>query len=153
MEGQTMTTARDKSSGAELVHAAPWTEIFPWNTRMGHLLDAMWHMPQAGEFVPGGDLEETDDAFVLELDLPGITKENVTIDVSGRRVAVNGKRIEKEHTGRLRHTTRVTGTFSYDVTLPAAVDENSVTATLADGVLTVRLPKADGAKTTRIEIK
>jgi HSP20 family protein len=148
-----MTSVEHKPNGAELVHWAPWAEAFPWNTRLGQVLDTMRHTVHPGEFAPGGDLEETDDAFVLELDLPGIAKENVTIDVTGRRITVNGTRTEKERTGTLRHTTRATGSFSYEVTLPAAVDEKGVTASLVDGVLTVRMTKASGAKTTRIAIR
>ena len=53
----------------------------------------------------------------------------------------------------LRHTTRVTGSFSYEAVLPAPVDEKKVTAVLADGVLTITMPKATEAKTTHITVK
>ena len=52
----------------------------------------------------------------------------------------------------MRHSTRVTGRFAYEVILPADVDEKATTAQLNDGVLTVRLPKATGAKTSRVPI-
>lgn len=52
----------------------------------------------------------------------------------------------------LRHTTRTTGSFAYEIALPTAVDDKNVTAALAEGVLKVHLPKAGGAKSTRIPI-
>jgi len=143
---------QDKSESRELVHWNPWQEVFPWNTRLGQLLESGWHT-HSGQVAPGAELEEADDAFVLELDLPGVAKDDVTIDVTGRRVSVHGTRTEKERTGVLRHSTRTTGTFDYEVTLPTPVDDKAVTATLDGGVLTVRLPKASDAKTTRIAIK
>ena len=86
------------------------------------------------------------------MDLPGVAKDDVTIDVLGRRVAVRGTRKEKERSGVMRHSTRVTGSFAYEVILPADVDEQATTAKLSNGVLTIRLPKASGAKTNRVPI-
>ena len=102
---------------------------------------------------PGGELRETDDAFTLELDVPGVDKNDITIDFSGRRLSVRGtKTTEREGQGTLRNTTRTSGSFSYEAVLPVAVDEKAVTASLTDGVLMVRMPKATEAKTTHVEI-
>ena len=60
---------------------------------------------------------------------------------------------EVERTGVLRHSTRTSGSFSYEISLPSPVDDQGVTATLDGGVLTVRVPKSSDAKTTRVEIK
>jgi HSP20 family protein len=65
---------------------------------------------------------------------------------------VRGTRAEKERPGVMRHSSRVTGSFAYEATLPAEVDEKATTAELTDGVLTIRLPKASGAKTNRVPI-
>ena len=146
-----MTTSKP-AGRTELQHWLPFSEAFPWNPRLGQLFENMW--PGAGHegYAPGAELEETDDGFVLELDVPGVEKKDITVDVIGRRVAVRGTRVEKERTGVMRHSTRVTGSFAYEATLPAEVDEKATTAELTDGVLTVRLPKAGGAKTNRVPI-
>lgn len=144
-------TTQGKSRSPELVRDTPWAE-FPWNNGLGQLLETAWHV-HPGQLVPGSELEETDEAFVLDLDLPGVAKDDVTIDVTGRRVSVRGTRVEKERTGVLRHTTRTSSDFAYEVTLPTPVNDRAVTAELDGGVLMVRIPKASGAKTTRIEIK
>jgi HSP20 family protein len=115
-----MTTTETKPNGStDVTRWQPGAEMFPWNTRLGHLIDAMWPSGwRVGEFPPSGDLEERDDMFVLEIDLPGVDKKNVTVNVADRRVSVHGTRVERERDGVLRHSTRVTGTFSYELALP-----------------------------------
>lgn len=65
---------------------------------------------------------------------------------------MHGEIEEKERTGVLRHRTRRTGRFDCRVTLPQDTDEEHISAELADGVLTVTVPKAQKAKPRRIEI-
>lgn len=132
---------------------ASWADLTPWTSRMEELMRGMWPTGTVGDFAPGGELHETDDAFELELDLPGVEKKDITIDISGRRVRVQGTKEAKQREGILRHTSRSTGTFAYEAVLPVPVDEAKVTAKLADGVLAVTMPKAGEAKTTHIEIK
>ena len=131
-----------------------WGELGPWASRMQDLMEQVWSSGMdVGDFAPGGELRESDDAFTLELDVPGVDKKDITIDFSGRRLSVRGtKTTEKEGQGTLRHTTRTSGSFAYEAVLPVAVDEKTVTASLADGVLLVTMPKATEAKTTHVEI-
>lgn len=99
---------------------------------------------------PAGDIEETDDAYVLELDLPGLRKDHVSVEVLDSELAVHGEVKEKERTGVIRRQTRKVGQFDYRMSLPA--DAERISAELADGVLTVRVPRAEKAKPRRIEI-
>ncbi len=103
-------------------------------------------------FVPLGDLEEQDDAYLLEVELPAVDKKDINIEVSNRRVAISGERREKERKGVLRHKTRLSGKFSYELTLPGEVDQDNIEANLKDGVLSVRIPKAAHTRPRRIEI-
>lgn len=67
-----MTTTQQKANGAELVASTPWPDLFPFNGRLGQLLESLSQpIARASEFAPGGDLEEREDAYELELDLPG----------------------------------------------------------------------------------
>jgi HSP20 family protein len=121
---------------------------------MNELMQQMWPSTLApGEFIPGVELHETDEAFELEVDLPGVDRKDITIDITGRRVRVHGTKTVKERDGILRHSTRSVGAFTYEGVLPAEVDESAVKASLTDGVLSVTMPKANEAKTTHIEIK
>lgn len=103
-------------------------------------------------FLPLADLEESDDAFTVEVKLPGVDKDDVNIEVSGRRVTVSGERKERERKGVLRPRHPQLGRFFHEAVLPGDVNEDDVTATLNDGVLTVPLPKAETARHRRVEI-
>lgn len=148
-----MTATTERPDQSELQRWTPMGDLFGWPTRISHLVDSMWHGGLPGDVVPGAELRESDSKFVLEVDLPGLTKKDLNIEVAGRRVTVQGARAEKEREGVLRRTSRVTGQFALDVTLPVAADETGVTASLRDGVLTVTLPKAQVSSPTEIEIK
>ena len=130
-----------------------WDDIAPWNTRMQDLMQDLWsRSPFPGDFAPSGDMHESDAAFTVELDLPGVDKGDIIIDVMGRRLTVHGSRTVKEHEGVIRHSTRMTGSFRYEAVLPVPVDEQAVTAGLKDGVLTITLPKSTTTKATHIEV-
>lgn len=103
-------------------------------------------------WTPPFDLEETDDAFVVEVDVPGVRKEDVSVELADRVLHVHGEIKERERTGVLRRQSRRTGEFDYSLTLPGDVDPEHVEATLDNGVLTVRAPKVAVTRSRRIEI-
>jgi HSP20 family protein len=115
---------------------------FPW----GPFLDdrAAW--------APLVDLEETDDAYVVEAELPGVKREDVNAELDGNDLRITGEIKEREHQGKLRRRMRRTGHFAYRITLPHKAEADKVEANLADGVLTVRVPKAEQHDRRRIEI-
>ena len=84
--------------------------------------------------------------------MPGVKREDITIDLRDDELAVTGELKETEREGLFRKRTRRTGQFDYRLTLPRDVDADKVEASMADGVLTVRIPKADTAKSRRIQI-
>lgn len=104
------------------------------------------------DVAPLVDLEETDDSFVLEVELPGVKREDIDLQVDQNRVRLTGTRKERERVGLLRHRTRTTGRFSFGLTLPLPVDSDAVTASLDSGVLTVVVPKAEHSRRRRIPI-
>lgn len=147
-------SAPQRRSGQRREELSPWSELAPWAGRMQDFFEQMWSPVMGGsDFAPGGELRETDDAFMLELDVPGVDEKGITIEFSGRRLSVRGTRTtEKEGKGTLRHTTHTSGSFAYEAILPVAVDDKAVTASLSDGVPVVTMPKAGEAETTHIEI-
>ena len=102
---------------------------------------------------PLADLEETDDAYVVEVELPGVKREDINVEVIGRRLTVTGERKERERTGILRRSTRTVGRFEHEVLLPGEVDEEGVEATLDEGVLSIRVPKSERERPKRIAVK
>ncbi len=118
-------------------------------------VNALWQSGLGGaleHWSPLADVEETDDAYTVELDLPGVAREDVDIQLDDRRLTVSGDIEEKERTGILHRRTRRVGRFHFSVTLPGDVDPDGVSAHLQDGVLTVHVPKAAQAKPRRIAI-
>ncbi|HET6291832.1 MAG TPA: Hsp20/alpha crystallin family protein [Kribbella sp.] len=98
------------------------------------------------------DLEETDDAYVVEIDLPGVSRRDVTLEVNGRELTVHGEVKERERKGFARRQTRRTGRFHHSVALPGEVDVERIKASLDDGVLMVRAPKSQATKAHRVQI-
>ena len=109
-------------------------------------------LSRTGAFTPLADLEETDEAYLAEIELPGVKIEDLSVEVAGRRLTVTGERKERERVGILRRRTRTVGRFHYEVILPGEVDEESVSASLHEGVLTVRVPKPASERPRRIPV-
>ncbi len=107
----------------------------------------------AGEaWTPPVDLEETDDAWLVQADVPGVKKGDVSVEVADNELAIHGEVKERERVGILRRRTRRTGQFDYRVRLPGDVDDQGIEANVDGGVLTVRVPKSERARRHRIEI-
>jgi HSP20 family protein len=102
---------------------------------------------------PFVDIEEQDDAYVLEAELPGVKREDVNIEVFGRELAITGEIKERERKGAVRRRTRRTGRFEYRVRLPDEVDASTIEASLDQGILSIRAPKSESAERRTIEIK
>ena len=98
------------------------------------------------------DLEETEDAYLLEMDLPGVSKDAVTVDVSRQDIRISGEVAPHEHTGLLLHHDRREGRFDQVVNLPGEVDPSRAEASLANGVLVVRAPKPETSKPRKVEV-
>jgi len=132
----------------------PLSELQQLRRELDRLTD-LWSGGPLGSldaFTPVADVEETEDSFTVELELAGVKRPDIDIEVSGHRLSVRGERKEKERVGILRRRDRVVGTFSYEITLPGTVVEDEVSADLADGVLTVRLPKPASERPRRIPV-
>ncbi|MEV6297477.1 Hsp20/alpha crystallin family protein [Streptomyces sp. NPDC051896] len=125
--------------------------------RMGTLLEstmggAMGSMTEGMAWSPLADLSETDDAYLVEVEVPGVKREDLDIEMTERELTITGEFKERERTGMLRRSTRRTGRFEYRAALPGDISPENVEATLDNGVLTVKVPKAEAAKSRRIEI-
>lgn len=91
-------------------------------------LDSWRQLPElfGDGFRPLADVEETAGTYLVETELPGIRRDDVDIEIAGRRVTVRGERKEKERSGILRKRERIVGRFTCEVTLPGPVDEDAV---------------------------
>ena len=111
---------------------------------LGEAPPALW--------APPVDIEETEDAWVFEAEVPGVDRKDLNVDVNGNELAITGEIKEKERKGVLRHRTRRVGEFEFRVVLPQDVDAENIQADLDDGMLIVRVPKADASRSRHIEV-
>ena len=102
---------------------------------------------------PPVDIEETDDAYVIEAELPGVKDKDVNVELIGNELSVNGEIEEQQRKGTLRRQTRRRGRFEYRVRLPEQVDADKIDANLDHGVLAVRVPKSQRAQRRKIAVK
>jgi HSP20 family protein len=133
----------------------PLVEFDDLFNRIGRLLESsVGFGPQAGRmaWAPLVDMSETDQAYVVEVDLPGVKSEDIDIEINERELVITGEIKESEREGVLRRSTRRTGQFEYRALLPTDVKSENISANLADGVLKVTIPKAEPAKSRHIEI-
>ena len=104
-------------------------------------------------WAPPVDIEETDDAWIVEAELAGVKRDDVNVEVRDNELEISGEVKEREREGILRRRTRRVGFFDYRVTLPGPLDAASVDAKLDDGVLTVRIPKPEQASARRVDVR
>jgi HSP20 family protein len=106
-------------------------------------------------WVPPMDLVESDDHFVLRADLPGLSEEDVAIEIRDDTLTISGERksdYERKERGWYR-VERSTGSFSRSLALPEGVDADGVVAEFDKGVLEVRIPKPEQKKPRRVQIR
>jgi len=145
-------TRTGRERRAELDHAPAalderLSRLFPEWMSLASLLDA-----GVGVFTPAADVEETDDAYIVDVELPGVSRSDIAVELAGRVLTISGERKEKERAGILRRRTRVTGQFRYEVLLPAVAPDADVVAGYDDGVLVVRVAKSDADRPRRIPV-
>jgi HSP20 family protein len=105
-------------------------------------------------WTPPVDIYETDDALILKAELPGVSKDDVSIEIHQNTLVLRGQRqheaeVKEDHYHRVE---RAYGTFQRSFMLPTLVDQEHVHATYHDGVLELRLPKSEAAKPKRVAI-
>lgn len=132
-------------------------ELEELRDRLDHLMESIWQ-PTGGTlgtglgWSPAVDVEEADDAWIVEAELPGIEEKDITLELHGTELTISGDIEERRRRGILRRTSRRIGHFEYSVNLPGVSDTEDAQATLDQGVLTVRIPKPEHAKRRRISI-
>ncbi|MGP7999047.1 MAG: Hsp20/alpha crystallin family protein [Streptosporangiaceae bacterium] len=140
--------------------ADPSREFEDLYDRMGQLLNmAFGGMPfgqmqvMNAPWVPLADVSETDDAHTVEVELPGVRRDQINVELSDRELVISGEIPEpEEESGQRGRRSRRTGRFEFRTMLPGEVSPDGVSATLSDGVLSVKIPKAEEAKPRRIEV-
>ncbi|MFE3033115.1 Hsp20/alpha crystallin family protein [Streptomyces canus] len=130
----------------------PLTEFDQLLSEMSGLMESTVGAAPAVAWTPLADVTESDDAFHIEIELPGVKKKDINVEANGQEVVVTGEIKEKERKGVLRRSTRRVGSFEYRLRLPGEVDNEKINAHISDGVLDITVPKAEVARPRHIEI-
>jgi HSP20 family protein len=127
--------------------------------RMNRLFEDATQRRQSGmddeferaDWTPAADIYETDSGYLIAMDLPGIDREALEIDVDDSRLVVKGTRTIAE--SKQHRSERPRGKFLRTFSVPGSVNQALIGAEFKDGVLHIRLPKRTEQKPKKIEIK
>ncbi len=108
-----------------------------------------------GSWHPSVDISENENAFVLKAELPGVSREDINIDINNKTLTLKGEKKFEEKTEKENYVRveRSYGSFSRTFTLSDKVDTENVKASYKDGVLEVTLPKKEEAKPREIKVE
>jgi len=104
----------------------------------------------SGLFNPDEDIHETDNQYVIKLDLPGMEKSNINVEIQGNQMVISGEKKNSMETddkaNRYYKKERSVGYFSRSVSLPENADKNNIHTEYKNGVLTVKINKLAASK-------
>ena len=142
-----------------VAHWNSWTEFETFEHVLNRVLDLpfshLFDSSHREPWQPRTDISETDAAYIVEVDLPGMTIHDISVRLEGTTVVIAGKR-QSTHSGSVNPQARIErpcGTFQRAFTLPTAVKRDEVQATYGSGVLTITVPKADAARPRQITVQ
>ena len=139
-----------------LVRWSPWRELEDMQRGLSRILDdTSFGATEASQWVPAVDIRETDNALLVQAELPGIDKKDVKLEVKDSVLTISGERhyekdVKEENAHRIE---RSYGKFVRSFSLPTNVDTDKVDAFMNNGILEVRLPKKESAKPKAITVR
>lgn len=111
--------------------------------------------PMYTEVWPRVDIEETDDAYIIKAEMPGLKKEDVSIEIRNNVLSISGekKEVREEKSKNVHRRESFTGSFCRNFSLPDQVSVEKVDAEFKDGVLRLTIPKSEEKKPRKITIR
>jgi HSP20 family protein len=141
-----------------LIRWQPFQEIDTLQREMNRLFDDIvtpaTRRDNGFAFVPAAEIQETDDAVQLKLEVPGMEAKDLNVEVTPEAVTVNGERkseVKTEEKGVTRTEFRY-GKFHRVIPLPVEVDNQKVQAEYKDGILMLSLPKLDNDRRKAVKV-
>jgi HSP20 family protein len=135
---------------------SPWLGLMDLQKNLDRMLDQTfcesrndrWNDEVA--FHPACEIEETDSHFVMSIDIPGVSKKDINIEVKDNQVYISGERKSEKRSPRFSELSH--GKFFRSVTLPTGIEPDKIEAQYQDGVLSLALPKVESARPRQIKI-
>ena len=142
-----------------IIRWRPLGEVDNFRREMGRMFDNFFDSEtEVGEssltWYPSVDVKETKDEFVLMAEVPGMSKDDIKINISENTLTIKGEKKEekKQDDHNYHRVERRYGTFQRSFTLPTQIQGNKVKAAYKDGVLTITMPKKEEVKPKEIPI-
>jgi len=138
---------------------SPWTRWTDWENDLGNFWAPLLRSrDDAGDlrtWSPALDVHETEDAYVVEAEVPGLDKKDIEITVLEDLLTIKGerKRDDEVKEASYHRIERSYGSFQRSISLPNSVDSGKVTARFKNGVLHITLPKREEAKPREIQVE
>jgi HSP20 family protein len=151
---KTPASDRKETAMANVTRYTPFDELFDDFTK-GFWLKPV-SMPGTPELKMKLDVKEDEKAYTVHADLPGVSKDDIHVDVHGDQVSIRAevkKEKEDKQGEKTLHSERYYGAISRSFSLPSEVDESGVVAKYRDGVLDLTLPKKSGGPARRIAVQ
>lgn len=134
----------------------PFSEVRRLQEEMNRLFDGSFGEQELGSvgWIPPVDIEETADGLRVTAELPGMKKEDINVEFENGLLTIRGQRTRESKTEEknFHRVERSYGSFVRSFRLPSTVNAEQISASYADGVLTLEMPKVEAAKARRIEI-
>jgi HSP20 family protein len=146
----------------------PFMGVSRWETEMDRMMEdffgrnrrpwwpSLWSRGGLSDFItPAVDIYEEKDDIVVKAELPGMTKDDIEVDISDSHLTLRGEKKKEEKIEEEGYFSceRSYGAFHRSVELPKGVQSDKVKASFKNGILEIRLPKTEEAKTKEITVK
>ena len=145
----------------QLTRWEPFRDLVSLREAMDRLFDESVVRPRGGALAPrmrgalAVDMYETDEDIVVRASMPGVGPDDLDISITGDTLTIKGESTKEEKVEEENYICRERyyGTFSRSIAIPASVEADKAEAEFEDGVLTLRLPKAEEMKPKSIKVK
>lgn len=142
----------------EIVRWDPFKELENLRREMERLFDTFISERGFGRefaWTPAIEVKELPDKYILKVDVPGVKKEDLKLEVSDNVLTIHGERKEEKEEKEAQYYRReiLYGSFQRSVQLPSNVEPDKISAKLENGVLSIEIPKTEKAKSKEIPIK
>ncbi len=139
----------------------PFGDLFSLHNRINRLFEDELHreeLPRSGaafdSWYPATDVYETKDEYVFKLEVPGLSKDDVSVEFHEGTLSIKGEKkeeteINKENFHRIES---FSGTFSRQFAMPKNADPNKISASMKEGILELRISKMEEKKAKAISI-
>lgn len=145
----------------KLTRWTPTRDFFGFQDEMNKLMERFFEpdvFPSGerfGNWLPSMDVVENKDAFTVELELPGLRKDDISISLENNVLTIEGerKREHEEKDANVHRMERSYGTFLRRITIPTQVEADKIDAVFKEGILKIHLPKTETVKPKAITVK